>query len=649
VFSVWSQEPRTSFTQADKLDLATYASVMLGDLQDLADTLSTSGGRSTPLLQRDSTINGDYRRSMAPSPFSAELERLSSELVKPLQFHRDQALHAQSSGNFSATQAKKGLLCEQTPPSSAEADQGPTFSNLQEGFGKNFKQLSVNLDVSTYPHLQDMITPESTNFDISRPFSGSDLTSVHREPNNTPHNTPVGEEVTDFLALSDRDIFEDVENSASINRSGWTEEVDASQVLDESVELSETESFSADLIFSESPDLSLTARNLATILSSPLIDLSTPPQDVKVSPQPRASPDLDQPTTTPPSPLLSYSDRSNWVDQTFSSRESGPLTCAEASSQLHDMVAEQLPGLSFTESTVSSQRSAYALDTWTSDVDSTLAQYAREFGYDKMYAVEMIPAKLDITRKELYEPGGINYNVLASCGPTELDPRSLNHAFHVDCLRSRDYKFYSCKESNLTGIVFPYPKDSISPEQRTRGMLFGAFKNGMWPMDPDAELTKLWKIMDSLMELILKPSRTLVSRRSKSDQVSPKPFPASEAREVGGHTQGYHHSLDFGLDFGLDQAMNSLHMQDLRSSAQEKNFGQEVNWSEDHNGEDHIEDYTLAVNYFGQAYIKKRGDCHSRTGSDESRNSGKQSHRRNNHHLRPSQLIDARETIALAR
>ena len=635
VFSVWSQMPRESFSQADKLDLSTYAFVMLRDLQNLAAKLSGLDGRSTPLLQRDSIINGDYQKSMAAmSGISTDLKR--PEPIQPLRSYKEQTPLVRSNSNFSSLQPNQGPLCEQTPPSSAEPDQGPTFRNLQEGFGRNFKQLSVNLDLGTYPQLQDMITPESPDLDISRPFSGSDLTSVHREPNNTPHNTPVGEEVADFLALSDRDIYEDFEASQVCNLSRLTKDAD------EGVKLPKMKSFSADLNFYDCPDLSLTARNLAKIPSSPLIDLSTPPQDLEVEYQSKESLALSKTPTTPQSPLLNYSDRPSRVKQPCHRRGLTPLTCAEASNQLYEMVTEQLPGLSFTQSTISSQRSAETITTLPPDVDSIIAEYAREFGYDKMYVVEMIPSKLEISRKELYQPGGINYNVLASYGPALLDPRSLNHTFHVDCLQSRDYKFYSCHESNLTGIVFPYPKDSIAPENRMHGMLFGAFKNGVWPMDPGAESKKLWKVMEALMEVIVKTPRTPVSTRSKRDLVSLNPFPASEAREIEDRAEG-----NQDHDYGFGHTLNQFPIRRDQTFAKEPQSRHEANWSKDQNGEDHIEDYTLAVNYFGHAYIKKN-DSHSRSGSGESRSSGKQSHSRNTYH-RSNQLSDAREAIARAR
>ena len=644
VFSVWSQDPRESFTQAEKAELSIHAHSLLQDLEHLAATLAHVDGRSTPLLQRDSIINGDYEKSMATSSYiSTEVKQVGAKPRHPQRFYEEQAPSIRSSSTFSSLQPSQGLLCEQTPPSSAEPGHGPTFSNLQQGFGRNFKQLLVNPELSTYPQLQDMITPEYPDFDISRPFSGSDLTSVHREPNNTPHNTPVGGEVADFLALSDRDVYEDSEYSEDYDISRWTGDTDESQMIDDSDQSSESNSFSASLTFSESPDLTLTARNMAMFSSSPLIDLSTPPRGLEVEQHIRGSSKHFQTPASPQSPLLSYSDRSRRMNKISDSRGSTSPTCTETVTQLQEMVAEQLPGLSLTQSTISSQRSGY-LATYTSEVDSILARYSRELGYDKMYAVEMVPARFDITERELYEPGGIKYKVLASYGPAPLDPQTLNHVFHIDCLRSGDFKFYSCHESNLTGIAFPYPKDSIIPETRIRGTVFGAFKNGVWPMDPHVELKKLWKVMDDLMDIIARPSRVPIPRRLNTDPAFPKPFPASEAREIGGQTTE-HQSLEHGLDHALDR----LHMQDREDEyMHEDKSVREAIWPEDQDAEDRFEHYTLAVNHFGHAYLKKRSDRHSQSGSDVTYNS-RQHSQDQNIYLQPRQPSDAREAIARTR
>jgi hypothetical protein len=224
VFAIFSKEPRDSFTAAQRRELAGYSAMALTDLTQQAKWLSDSelhSPRSTPLLQRDSTINGDYHISTVKVPTDVEIDHALVPLG--LRYHKQKTPPNNPSSVFLNRQLSPDATLEQTPPSSSEGSEDDSFPGFPGGFGKNRKNLSVNSDLNNYTSPGDMITPDSEDFGSEdfrvptpRPFSASDLTSLNPHPPNSP--VLLGQEaslhtisdltVENFMSLSDNDCAE---------------------------------------------------------------------------------------------------------------------------------------------------------------------------------------------------------------------------------------------------------------------------------------------------------------------------------------------------------------------------------------------------------------------------------------------------------
>lgn len=220
VFAIFSREPRDAFTAAQRRELAGYSAMALSDLTQQAKWLAGTelrSDRSTPLLQRDSRINGDYRPPAANAQTHVEIDHA---LVPPgLRYHKQKTPPTNATRVFLNQQLSPDSRFEQTPPSSSEGSEGDSFPGHPRGFGKNHKDLSVKSDLSQYASSGDMITPDSEDFCVPtpRPFSASDLTSLNPHPPNSP--VLLGQDtsfqansdltVESFMSLSDRDCAEE--------------------------------------------------------------------------------------------------------------------------------------------------------------------------------------------------------------------------------------------------------------------------------------------------------------------------------------------------------------------------------------------------------------------------------------------------------
>ena len=217
VFAIFSKEPRVTFSPDQRRELAGYSAMALKDLTHQALYLSDPelhSSRTTPLLERDSTINVGYRRLKIKSPPAIQIDHT---LVPPgLRYHKVKTPPTGTPQVF--VNRSPAVLSEHTPPSSSEGSENDTFPGTQKGIGKNSKQLSVNSDLNHVSSCGDMITPDSEGFRIPtpRPFSASDLTSLNPLPPNTPvllsqddsFQSNMDLTVENFMSLSDNDCAE---------------------------------------------------------------------------------------------------------------------------------------------------------------------------------------------------------------------------------------------------------------------------------------------------------------------------------------------------------------------------------------------------------------------------------------------------------
>lgn len=214
VLAVFGKDPRTSFSTRLRRQLADYASAALDSLLGNDELLDR---RSTPILQRDSVINGDYHAVPAKLSTSNNVDNYLHFPLKTPRNLNTPALHG-AQRNY--------CYIEQTPPSTA-SDDGHQIGRRGKSFGDHEK-LSVDSAVNLFPSLQDLITPDSPRFESPspRPFSSSDITSLNLQPVNTPRNSVmVGTSevqtsnvtIEAFLALSDEDCIERLELDSTGN------------------------------------------------------------------------------------------------------------------------------------------------------------------------------------------------------------------------------------------------------------------------------------------------------------------------------------------------------------------------------------------------------------------------------------------------
>jgi hypothetical protein len=212
VLAIFDTEPRASFLRPLRRKLEDYAVAAMDNMLGNNELLDR---RSTPILQRDSVINGEYHAvtTMSPKP-----DKSDNHARFPMNSTRNYT------PKFHGAQQSRGYI-EQTPPSTASDD---GHQNSRSGaYFCNYENPSVDSGVNVFPSLQDMITPDSGRFESPspRPFSSSDITSLNIQPTNTPRNSLIGPielqtsnvTIEAFLALSDEDCTErlDVDQAES--------------------------------------------------------------------------------------------------------------------------------------------------------------------------------------------------------------------------------------------------------------------------------------------------------------------------------------------------------------------------------------------------------------------------------------------------
>ena len=187
VFAIFAAKPRTSFTPVQRRELAEFTSLVIKDLKLQVDALETIQQRSTPILDRDSLINAPYQaQSMQSVVDSSDLE--SNLVPSALTYQKGKTPKEIQSRLFINRTSQEALLqrTEQTPPSSAESSSGyfesPNNSKDQR------KIISDQLGMTASQSFQESLASDPTGYRVSspRPFSSSDLTSLHPHPPNTP-------------------------------------------------------------------------------------------------------------------------------------------------------------------------------------------------------------------------------------------------------------------------------------------------------------------------------------------------------------------------------------------------------------------------------------------------------------------------------
>jgi hypothetical protein len=218
VLSIHSKYRRRSFGPFERRRLAEYATIVMGDLKNELDKLERPAARSTPILQRNSVINGD--RHQITFIRSEQDEEHDPALVPPaLRVSKPKTQVSSKLGISANSRTILETPSQRKPSSSAGSAGSPqTFAGYRN---QTPSDSSVNGILSS----PRMATPEHRDFDMPspRPFSSSDMSSLNPHPANTPVHSRMGRPtlkpieltVEHFLSMSDRDVSEDADDNLS--------------------------------------------------------------------------------------------------------------------------------------------------------------------------------------------------------------------------------------------------------------------------------------------------------------------------------------------------------------------------------------------------------------------------------------------------
>jgi hypothetical protein len=382
---------------------------------------------------------------------------------------------------------------EHTPPSSANSENDTIFmggENSHKGFRSPNKKFAVNTGFDHAADSYDLVTPNSDDYRSCspRPWSSSDITSLHPHPPNTPAFSLKEEfeqanfelSVEDFMTLGDEDCAEEQFYQESSNtpvtnnlenelRSAEQGEAKASQIME--------------------------IHQMRPLLGSPTQRYRTPSR----IPIPKNGKD-----SFPPPPKL--------PPQARSPSATNLLVISRSSD---DPMAEE-------------KRAAFVC-----------RDIAKNLGYHLVYAVELAATRPIMNDDDLYDRGNLRMKILAIYGADqylELDP-----SLHINALRSRGSYTWDPrvrKEGDYDyGRLFHIHAEGGPHRLRTNGIIVGAFRRpeGNGALQEVSETVALKRFEEAVQHLkpILLKSKSRIPQRANTDpQESPR-YPANEAREVG--------------------------------------------------------------------------------------------------------------------
>jgi hypothetical protein len=544
VLAIFGKEPRTAFTPQQRKELAEFSSEIVKELDSMADTLSDPKWRTTPLLERDSVINGMYARrdfNSPPRPFSAEKAQ-SNIIPSALHYHMSKSsTSSKSSRHYFGSKNNFGRDAEPTPPPSAESNYNSFFDNPQS-FGKNHEQLCedpVMNDNSVLEH-QTTLSRQYLRVSTPRPFSSSDITSLNIHPPNTPDRSLNDEDLShqprfdltfeNFLSLSDADcaeeprveqVWEDnlidkvIRSQKEGNQQRHTPHNARFNANTSGTSL-ETSEVNAKAWNTPVKD-SFAGHSIPDATSSPLIDLSNPP------------------------------------------RERGNL-----------MALAPFPSCPMDD--LRSGVSTSSIETIKLDPAEECREFNEQHDFDLIYCVEIKPAlPYFMTDQELLADNGLRKRVLIAYG-LPFEHSDLNSRNHLEALRSEDCKRWNNPKMHYgefdyaTGYMVPVHAEGGPRGLRTAGIVLGVFrKERIYEAYRNTRHEKqlVMEFAQKLSRMLVKSPQPTIKRpqtepvspghvqpqpifkRSHTDPVAHSPFLANEAREVTlSEESGYGYSIN---------------------------------------------------------------------------------------------------------
>ncbi len=489
VFAIFATRARTSFTPLQRRELAEFSSLVMADLSMQAKSLQDMHLRSTPILDRNSIIDTPYRTHSITSIIGSD--GIEFELIPPaLAYHKPKTPPRTESELHIIGQSYDSPLypTEHTPPSSAESSHGvykhPT--GLSKYYGRPFNGVALFPGSSLY----GSFTEDTRDFGPSspRPFSSSDLTSLHPHPPNTPAHSIREEDlstrlnfdlsVEDFMALSDGDCTEDYQSTLSFGnvlhenrldttsglvgreRYDFAASCDTSQGSKQALDPSTANKLLALKPSSEELEL-IRATSIRTSLTS--FQDRTP--DKKVS---RVTPTRNIFLDDASSPLIDMRTPPT-VDTSQNKRDRGLVLYSESPSGIYNRSSLSSISPSLTPE----------LDGCLANAAFACAFNAQNLGYDLVYIVEIGPARPFMSDAEIFSSNGLRKKILVAYGLTQ--PLELASEIHIRVLRCRGCELWENSQSHYEEDEyqsgFLQSLKSEGPVRfRSSGVVLGAFR-----------------------------------------------------------------------------------------------------------------------------------------------------------------------------
>jgi hypothetical protein len=506
VLSVFGKEPRIAFTPQQRSELAEFGKDVMKELNFLADTLTDPDLRTTPLLERDSIINGVYKpRNLRSPPRLYSTDDVEPNLM-PSALQCQMKSPMTNSRPFINSQNNFGPHGDPTPPSSSESHSN-SFFNKPQSFGKNYEQLCED------PVLNGQATSGSENLRAStpRPFSSSDLTSIHPHPPNTPDRSLMEEDLSQqtlfdltvegFFHLSDDDCAEQSRVEQPKQQVDYIDRViSAHQTqMPRSIPVDGTERGSH-----KRPVVNVKARSAE--LNNPFVGQSTGETG---SNHPSSSTALAR---IPPPPM-------------------------KAPPSMVSPSANEIP-----QEKKNKDR----------DMGHVCSDFANLYDFDLIYCV--------VLKVDLRVETGLRMRPLLAYGPQGAKALpELAADIHLRALRSKDCMEWhnpQCKykaDEYAIGYMLPLHPEDGDRKLRETGVVLGAFRlpraHGYEERHPDQERQTLIDFAKKLSTMCMPRSRLSIERwqtespaqgfkgqftikRSHTDHVASSAFPANEAVEV---------------------------------------------------------------------------------------------------------------------
>lgn len=372
---------------------------------------------------------------------------------------------------------------EATPPSSADSENDPNFNggeNTRWGY-RSPKKFALNHGFDQrVDDYYDLITPDSDDYRSCspRPWSSSDITSIHPHPPNTPafslreefEQENLSLSVEDFMTMSDADFAEELYEQESTNSS-------STYIIEKALQSAEN----------------LEIQQMRPLLGSPTERNRTPSK----IPLPKSAKD-----SLPPLP--------------------------------------KLPPQARSPSSANISATSIVPDDPLTEAAFVCKNIAKRLGYDLLYAIELAAKRpMKYPTDEVFEPGNLEMKTLAAHGMGEaldFDARQ-----HIKALRSRgcitwEDNVLGGSAFDHGRLVSIHHFGGGLSKHRTDGIVVGAFRrSGSGVLQEVGENVDLRSFEEAVK--VLKP--ILLKSRNRSPQMTPFPsretsrYLANEAQEVG--------------------------------------------------------------------------------------------------------------------